>query len=427
MEAIPRRTSIPRAICSAWLFVAATALSGLAQSEQEWTTARERLVREEVAAAGISNPRVLEAIRATPRHQFVRPAQRRWSYLDMALPIGAGQTISPPYIVALMTEALEPLPTDRVLEIGTGSGYQAAVLGEIVAEVYTIEIVELLGRRAAKTLRKLGYDNVHVKVGDGYAGWPEHAPFDKIIVTCSPEAIPPALVDQLKEGGSVVIPVGQRYQQTLYVMEKVDGKMEARKLQPTFFVPMTGQAEDKRQIIDASGLPQLVNGSFEQTDENDEPVGWYYVRQASLVEGGAPDGQRFLQFSNNTAGRGAQALQALAMNGKRIWKLDVSWSVKGDNLRPAGGKLERPQLQLSFFDRIRAPVGGESLENWVGSFDWRHRRATIRVPAKARLAVMSVGLFGGTGQLSVDNIQVTAILRPDATSKPASPQRQPGN
>ena len=148
----------------------------------------------------------------------------------MALPIGEGQTISPPFIVAYMTEALDPQPSDNVLEIGTGSGYQAAVLAKLVRDVYTIEIVDPLGHKAAKTLERLHYDNVHVKVGDGYQGWPEHAPFDKIIVTCSPEKAPPALVEQLKEGGRMVIPVGERYQQTLYLMKKIDGKMVSEKL-----------------------------------------------------------------------------------------------------------------------------------------------------------------------------------------------------
>ena len=386
------------------------------QTDASWVDARERLVREEIATAGITNPRVLDAIRNTPRHHFVRPGERRYSYFDMALPIGAGQTISPPYIVALMTEALDPQPTDRVLEVGTGSGYQAAVLGELVAEVYSVEIVGLLGRRAAKTLRKLDYDNVHVKVGDGYEGWVEHAPFDKIIVTCSPEEIPPALVEQLKEGGRIVIPVGQRYQQTLYLMEKIDGEMEARKLQPTFFVPMTGKAEAKRRIIDASGRPQLVNGSFEE-EEGDAPSGWYYVRQAELVDEDAPHGERFLRLSNSTPGRGAQALQALAMDGGRVWKLDVSWSVKGEDLRPGRVANEQPRLEISFFDRIRKPLGAETIGKFRGSFDWRSRRVTIRVPSKSRLAVFALGMFGGTGRLSVDDIHIEAIPRPSATRK----------
>ena len=203
-----------------------------------------RMVDEEIVAAGVKNPRVIAAMRATPRHEFVPANLWPNAYYDMALPIGEGQTISPPFIVAYMTEAIDPQPKDKVLEIGTGSGYQAAVLSGLVQDVYSIEIVESLGKRAAKTLKRLNYENVHTKVGDGYLGWPEHAPFDKIIVTCSPEKVPQALVDQLKEGGRIVIPVGERYQQTLYLLKKTDGKMLRESLLPVIFVPMTGKAED---------------------------------------------------------------------------------------------------------------------------------------------------------------------------------------
>ncbi|MFN7628600.1 MAG: protein-L-isoaspartate O-methyltransferase, partial [Pirellula sp.] len=153
--------------------------------------------------------------------------------MDIAIAIGESQTISSPYIVALMTEALQPKPTDKVLEIGTGSGYQAAVLSPLVKDVYTIEIVEDLGERTTALLDELGYSNVHCLIGDGFKGWKEHAPFDKIIVTCSPANVPEPLREQLKEGGLMVIPVGERYQQMLYLMRKKDGKLEKEALTPT--------------------------------------------------------------------------------------------------------------------------------------------------------------------------------------------------
>ena len=316
--------------------------------------ARQRMVREEVAGAGVTDERVCAAVRETPRHLFVPAAQQRFAYFDMALPIGGGQTISPPFVVASMTQALNPQPADKVLEIGTGSGYQAAVLSRLVAEVYSIEIVESLGRTAEQTLRRLNYTNVHTRIGDGFQGWPEHAPFDKIIVTCSPEQVPTPLVEQLREGGTIVVPLGERYQQTLYRLRKVAGKLESESLEPTFFVPMTGAAEDRRQRREDSGLPNLVNGSFESIDDENHPLGWYYVRQAEIVTGpGAAAGERFLRFRNETAGRGAQALQALGIDGRRVQQLDVSLRCKRGMCGRANRRKRCPRLGLSFFDEQR--------------------------------------------------------------------------
>ncbi|NZA28423.1 protein-L-isoaspartate(D-aspartate) O-methyltransferase [Luteimonas sp. SJ-92] len=202
------------------------------------------MVERQIAARGIGDQRVLAAMRAVPRHRFVGEGHAARAYEDHPLPIGHGQTISQPYIVALMTELLEPRAEHRVLEVGTGSGYQAAVLSPLVAEVYTIEIVEPLARRAAKVLDELGYDNVTVRAGDGYAGWPEHAPFDSIIVTAAPDRVPEALVEQLRPGGRMVIPVGPVHAlQELRLIEKAaDGTVTDTMVAPVRFVPMTGGA-----------------------------------------------------------------------------------------------------------------------------------------------------------------------------------------
>jgi len=210
--------------------------------EPDYAAARRAMVREQLAppARDITNRLVLEVMSRVPRHEFVPVSERRNAYEDRPLPIGHGQTISQPYIVAFMTQQLDPQPGDKVLEIGTGSGYQAAVLAQLVKEVYSIEIVEALGRRAAADLGRLGFTNVHVRVGDGYQGWPEAAPFDKIIVTCAPEAIPKALTDQLKEGGLMSIPVGPLYDQTLCLVRKRQGQLEREYVFPVRFVPMTG-------------------------------------------------------------------------------------------------------------------------------------------------------------------------------------------
>ena len=201
--------------------------------------ARMRMVREQIVARGISDPRVLEAMARVPRHEFIPAAQRDQAYEDWPLAIGYGQTISQPYIVAFMTAALAPQPRDRVLEIGTGSGYQAAVLAGLVAEVYTMEIVEPLAKRAEADLKRLGYTNVKVRAGDGHLGWPEAAPFDAIIVTCAPEDVPQALVDQLKVGGRMIIPVGSQWgAQELVLLRKAATGLRRQGVLPVRFVPM---------------------------------------------------------------------------------------------------------------------------------------------------------------------------------------------
>ncbi len=204
---------------------------------------REEMVRRQIADREVKDARVLEAMKAVPRHEFVPAELRGRAYEDRPLPIGYSQTISQPYIVAFMTEQLAPKPTDRVLEVGTGSGYQAAVLARLVAEVFTIEIVEPLAARAKADLARLGFKNVQVRAGDGYRGWPEAAPFDAIIVTCAPDRVPEPLVQQLKDGGRMVIPVGDYGDQQLYVLEKRGGKVERRAVLPVRFVPMTGEIE----------------------------------------------------------------------------------------------------------------------------------------------------------------------------------------
>lgn len=203
---------------------------------------RERMVERDIAGRGIGDPRVLAAMREVPRHRFVDPRHAYEAYGDHPLPIAGGQTISQPYIVAHMTELVRPGPDDRALEVGTGSGYQAAVLSPLVEHVYTIEIVPELARGARSVLAELGYLNVTVRQGDGWAGWPEHAPFDIIIVTAAPDEVPPALLEQLAPGGRMVIPVGPVHAvQELRLIEKsVAGELSEQHVAPVRFVPMTG-------------------------------------------------------------------------------------------------------------------------------------------------------------------------------------------
>jgi protein-L-isoaspartate(D-aspartate) O-methyltransferase len=220
----------------------ACGVTGIAtpQSESEWQAERRRMVEEQLRSRDISSPRVLDAMLKVPRHLFVPDAQRAASYGDYPLPIGHEQTISQPYIVAFMTQALEVAPEHRVLEIGTGSGYQAAVLSLLAKDVYTIEIVAPLADRARGTLSTLGYRNVHVRTGNGYLGWPEHAPFDRIMVTAAPDEVPRALVEQLKVGGLMAIPVGTTTQELRILRRTATGTETLRTL-PVRFVPMTGK------------------------------------------------------------------------------------------------------------------------------------------------------------------------------------------
>ena len=207
---------------------------------------RGRMVERHIAGAGVEDSAVLDAMRSVPRHEFVPTPHEDQAYANRPLPIGHGQTISQPYIVAYMTEVLDPDSEDIVLEVGTGSGYQAAVLAEIVDEVYTIEIIEPLAQTGRERLERLGYDNAHVRQGDGYFGWPEHAPFDAIIVTAAAGHIPQPLVEQLRPGGRMVIPVGPVFAvQTLILVNKSsDGEITTEQLLPVRFVPMTGRVQE---------------------------------------------------------------------------------------------------------------------------------------------------------------------------------------
>lgn len=222
-----------------------TSSSGSTNSTGEMREERRRMVEQDIAGRGIEDPAVLEAMRSVPRHGFVRPGDRSRAYADKPLPIGEGQTISQPYIVAYMTEMLELQPGDRVLEIGTGSGYQAAVLSEITDQVYSIEIIEKLASRARESLEQNGYKQVKVKQGDGYYGWKEYA-FDAIIVTAAAGHIPPPLLEQLKPGGRMVIPIGGVYEvQTLMLVNKqASGELRTERLMPVRFVPFTGEAQN---------------------------------------------------------------------------------------------------------------------------------------------------------------------------------------
>ena len=396
-----------------------------AQPRSALDDARNRMVDEEIIGAGITNARVIQAMRDTPRHEFVLQQYRGQAYYDMSLPSGEKQTISGPFVVAYMTEELDPQPTDKVLEIGTGSGYQAAVLSPLVKDVYTIEIVESLGKKAEQTLKRLKYNNVHVKVGDGYQGWPEHAPFNKIIVTCSPEKVPQPLVDELAEGGRMIIPVGERFEQMLYRYTKKDGKLVAEPLRPTLFVPMTGTAEAGREVQPDPLNPKIFNGGFEElAGTEDEPRGWYYCRQMKVVSedargeaqragkgSGAPEGKRYLSFTNDTPGRMSRALQGFAVDGKKIGQIEISAMIRGRDIGQGRTVDELPQISLTFYDDNWAIIGRTFAGPYRGTFDWKRVTDKRVIPLKASKCIMHVGLLGGTGEFDIDDVSIRAIPR----------------
>ncbi len=382
------------------------------QSARMIEAARNRMVDEEIVAAGVKNPRVIEAMRSVPRHEHIppryRPARFEVNYWDMALPIGESQTISPPFVVAYMTEALDPQSEDKVLEIGTGSGYQAAVLSHVVKEVYTIEIVEPLGKWAAKVLAR--YPNVKSKVGDGYLGWPEYAPFDKIIVTCSPEDVPPKLVEQLKEGGRMVVPVGQRYTQNLYLFKKQDGQLIREPLHPTLFVPMTGEAESHRRVLPDPDHPAIYNGGFEEFVEGTElPNGWHYLRQAEVVTDGAPEGKHYLKFSNSEPGRGCRALQGLGINGAVVRKIKLSVRITADNVRAGQSPGQLPAYTITFYNQDRDEIQTAGVGPWRGTFAWQTQSRVVEVPRQAREAIVRIGLLGAVGEISFDDVRLESV------------------
>jgi protein-L-isoaspartate(D-aspartate) O-methyltransferase len=398
-----------------WLAVAGVAVTEVAaaQTAAEYEQARRHMVDVYVVGAGVKNPRVIKVMRETPRHEFMPAKVRSQAYFDMGVPIGEAQTISSPFIVAYMTECLDPQPTDKVLEIGTGSGYQAAILSPLVKEVYTIEVVESLGKTAARTLKRLAYDNVFTKIGDGFQGWAEHAPFDKIIVTCSPENVPRPLVDQLREGGLMVVPVGERYQQTLYLMRKKDGKLTAEALCPTLFVPMTGTAEAQRRVRPDGSRPQIINGTFEEPVKEGSGVpGWYYERQVRwATDRKAPEGEHYVTMRNQDPGRPATLMQAFPVDGRKVASLEFSLWVKHDNTQRGQTADEVPVAVVSFYDEQRREMGFAAVGPFLGTADWHRSTRTIPVPSQAREGIVRLGLGGATGEISFDDVRLKRVLR----------------
>ena len=380
------------------------------QTDDQFKTLRENLVTNVLIPNGIKDPRVLKSMGTTPRHEFVPAKNKSQAYSDIAIAIGEKQTISSPFIVAFMTQSLKPEPTDKVLEIGTGSGYQAAILSPLVQDVYTIEIVERLGSETMQLLAKMQYTNVHCLIGDGFKGWPEHAPFDKIIVTCSPEEVPTPLVDQLKEGGVMIVPVGERYQQLLYLMRKKDGILEREALQPTLFVPMTGTAESQRKIPPDPDHPSLLNVSFEEPLIKQTHIpGWYYQFGCTVVQDPkAPNGGVAAEFRSNNGNEPSMLLQGVAINGTIVKKIKLSGWIMTENVKIGRDNEKSPSIAIQYFDANRNRIGYDHIGGFKGSRNWKHEERIFRVPPATREAIVSIGLFGAEGVARFDNVTLEA-------------------
>ncbi|MCY2997878.1 MAG: protein-L-isoaspartate(D-aspartate) O-methyltransferase [Planctomycetota bacterium] len=393
---------------AAWLILVswATAWGQAPDAQDTFAIERERLIRNVLIPGGIRDQRVLDSVAKTLRHEFVPPKYVRQAYLDIAIPIGESQTISSPFIVSLMTEALAPRATDKVLEIGTGSGYQAAILSPLVQDVYTIEIVEELGKQTTELLENLGYKNVHCRIGDGFKGWPEEAPFDKIIVTCSPADVPKPLVDQLKDGGLMVIPVGERYQQMLYLMRKKGDKLEKEALTPTLFVPMTGDAEKNRTVQPDPKRPALANASFEEALIREFHIpGWYYQFGCKQLEDPqAPEGKYVLEFQGTDPQWPNMLLQGIPIDGRVVKKIKLGAWIKLENVKVGREKEKSPSVAIQWFDSNRNRIGYNYVGGFKGTRSWKLEERQFPVPPEAREAIVSIGMFGSEGTAWFDGI-----------------------
>lgn len=389
-----------------WWTICSIAIAQQSDSKDPYALERERLIRNVLIPGGIKDPRVLDSVAKTLRHEFVPPQYVRQAYLDIAIPIGESQTISSPFIVSLMTEALQPKATDKVLEIGTGSGYQAAILSPLVQDVYTIEIVEDLGQRTTELLANLGYKNVHCRIGDGFKGWPEAAPFDKIIVTCSPADVPKPLVEQLKEGGMMVIPVGERYQQMLYLMRKKGDKLEKEALTPTLFVPMTGDAEKNRTVQPDPKHPALANTGFEEPLIRDFHIpGWYYQFGCKqIADDQAPEGKHVVEFQSSDPQLPNMLLQGMPIDGRAVKKIKLGTWLKLENVKVGRDKEKSPSIAIQWFDSNRNRIGYNYVGGFKGTRNWKLEERTFNVPPEAREAIVSIGMFGAEGTAWFDGI-----------------------
>jgi protein-L-isoaspartate(D-aspartate) O-methyltransferase len=383
----------------------ASAQSGL----RELLEARRLMVQEEIAAQGIENERLLEAMREVPREQFLPLSRRNLAYINVAITYGDGQIVLPPLVTAHLIEQLNPQKNDKVLVIGPGSGYSTALLSRMAREVYAVEIDPAVAKMAEETLARLKYTNVKLRVGDGFEGWKEHAPYQRIIVECSPDSVPKALVEQLAEGGMLLVPTGDEFDQTMHLCKKENGKLTTLSLWPTLLLPMKGKAEELRSQSEMPRDPSILNGGFEELvpKTKDIPAHWAYVRQGrAIADEFCPEGKNSLAFVNITAGAAATALQAFPVDGKKVSELSFACKVWGKDIRPGQNRQQLPRVEVRFFDEKRRLVGGDWMGGWHLTFDWLGKEHVFSVPRTAKFAVLRIGLGGATGEIRFDDLRL---------------------
>ncbi len=400
--------ALPTSLClTLWLmsFQPAAAQSGL----RELLEARRRMVNEEISAQGIENERLLTAMREVPREQFLPLSKRNLAYLNVAVTYGDGHIILPPLVTAHLIEQVDPQKNDKVLVIGSGSGYSTALLSRMCREVDAVEIDPVVAKSAEETLARLKYTNVRMRIGDGFEGWKEHAPYQRIIVECSPENVPQPLVDQLAEGGMLLVPVGDEFDQTMHLCKKENGKLSTLSLWPTLLLPMKGKAEELRSQSDKPRDPTLLNSGFEELvpQTKDVPAAWVYVRQGrAIADRSCPEGNNSMSFTNVTPGVVATAIQAFPVDGKKISELGIACKVWGMDIRPGQTRQQLPRVEVRFFDEKRRLVGGDWMGGWNMSFTWIKKDHVFAVPRLAKFAVIRIGLGGATGEIKFDDFKL---------------------
>lgn len=375
--------------------------------------ARKMVEREILPQHEWEDPIVLSAIMRTARDRFVPASYKKTAFRDLAVPLGRSRYQQAPSLLAYMTEELDVRPDEKVLHIGTGSGYYTAVLSLLAKEVYTVELDETLGNRASQTFEKLAYTNIYTKIADGYDGWEEHAPFDRIVFTCSPETVPEPLVKQLREGGVMIVPLGEPFRQVLYRCKKKGEELQKEFLLPYPFELMEGEAQSRRQTKPDPERPELSNGHFERFHENGEPYGWFSMTNAIVREvPDAPEGRHFLKlevnsFSSDEA-RFARAEQSFALEGKNVSRLHLEAFLRGDRLETLSARNVRASASMILlcYDESDRLLQRYDLAPVSGSFDWKAFQCEISVPKKTKKATLILTLSDRTGTLEFDALSV---------------------